>query len=137
MKIGQKNKTFLAITCSAIMLLSTIAIALPYQEAAADHPKAKVTVSFLRDGFVAASYPVDDVGCDETCETEHDLNNRDLGRWNRWCPSNPIDITIPAGDSTAQITCQGKGPWEIRIFAQLGLGQDTHGSDVVTTVTVI
>ena len=137
MTIGRKNKTFLAITCSAIMLLSAIAIALPYQEAEATHPKVKVTVIVIRSGTFVASYPVDDAGCGTTCATEHDLNIRDLKRWERWCPTDAIVVTISAGDSTDFETCQGKGPWSIRIFAQLGLGVDTHPSDVTTTVTVI
>jgi len=121
------------------MILGSLVIAFPFQEADADHPDVRVNVFVWRGGTLVANYFETDVSCSgEACATEHDLNNRDFNRWNRWCPTNSIDVTITSGENEASAFCEGKGPWFIEIHVRLDNNPALqHGSDVTTTVTVI
>ena len=139
MTIGRKNKTIWAITISSIMFLGTFAIAMPYQQANADHDRIRTLIEFYRGETRAELYIFDvDASCGEDCDVMANMNNRDHNRFNRWCPSNPMVLTIDAdGEDTA--SCLGKGPWEVRftvntINAQNQNVANSHGVNISVNI---
>ena len=117
---GQFNKPIWAIMTSAIMLLGTFTLVMPYQEADASHERLSLQVSIVRDGTTVAFYKEIDFRGDEPDVTKYgttliDLNNRDLGRVLRWCGDALIGgdlmpLSIGVGNSSHQVECDGPGP---------------------------
>jgi hypothetical protein len=76
------------------------------------------------------------------CETPVPMNNRDAGRFLRWCGSDTQLVTIPAGSTNAVVVCSGPGAWTLRVGSALNdcsVGNcvaTTHSEDVVVTVRV-
>jgi len=118
------------------MLLSTIAIALPYQEAAADHEKIRVDVIIKRSGGFIVEFRVDiDASCGTDCAINIDMTNRDNNRFNRWCDTNPQEVVIDA-DGRVDFICEGKGPWELLITARTLSGTNQNIPNVHGDITV-
>ena len=134
---------------SAIMLLGTFAMSMPYQEAAADHAKAEYTVFILKNGErTDISYGPNQTSCagrdgDLTCNVVINLNNRDENRFNRICGSDTVQVVIPGGvpdaDAFDSSFCNPEhGPWGIEVFAETvdsNGDRKSHDGSVTLNVT--
>jgi hypothetical protein len=67
---------------------------------------------------------------DTTCETTVPLNNRDYGRFVRWCGTDSVTVTIPSGQTTGVVVCQGPSAWTLRVASSLN---DCSGANCVAT----
>ena len=119
--------------------------------AVAGHTDVGSSVRILRGTTDVATYLSEDpatggalISCTGTlCETPVPMNNRDYGRFVRWCGSNVQPVTIPSGSTTGVVTCLGQGPWSIRVASSLNdcsgvncVGT-THAGDVEVDVIAI
>jgi hypothetical protein len=64
------------------------------------------------------------------CETPVPLNNRDYGRFVRWCGDASQTVTIPSGVSSAVVVCDGPSTWTLRVGSALN---DCSGTNCVPT----
>ncbi len=136
MTIGRINKPICAIITSLVLILGTFAIVLPYQEAEADHVKVFVAITLTKNDAGHIFYGPIQVFCGVVCEADLNLNNRDDKRFSRWCPSDPQNVVVTAGNTLQNFKCNGKGPWDIVITVTL---RDTGGALIThpTSVTAI
>jgi hypothetical protein len=84
------------------------------------------------------------VPCSGTvCSNDVPLNNRDYGRFLRWCGAASRVVTIPSGFSSAVVICQGSSSWTLRVGSALNdcsgfnCVATTHGEDVQVTVNAV
>jgi hypothetical protein len=117
----------------------------------ANHTHVGSSVRILHGTTDVATYLSQDpdtggalLSCSGTlCETPVPLNNRDYGRFVRWCGTDSQAITIPSGSMTGVVTCTGPGGWSIRVAATLNdcsavnCVPTTHGEDVEVDVNAI
>ena len=134
---GHFNKPICAIMTSLVLILGTFALVLPYQEAEANHDRIRVQITIITPGpgniIYLQTFPT---ACDPSCSVNLNLNNRDEGRFDRFCgPTEPV--TVVAGQIAEQVDCFGPGPWKIIVSVSL---QDEGGlephndNDIVVTV---
>jgi hypothetical protein len=137
-------------------LRAALAVSLPIAlfaatPAYANHTHVGSSVRVLRGTTDVAIYLSQDpvtggalVSCSGTpCNTPVPMNNRDYGRFVRWCGAASQPITISSGFMTGVVTCTGPGSWSLRVAATLNdcsgfncVGT-THGSDVQVNVNAV
>jgi hypothetical protein len=76
----------------------------------------------------------------ESCQVTLTVSKRAYHRFVRWCESDSVTVTVPSGDDTAGVLCDGPSTWRLIVLASLldsefNLGA-THQSDVDVTITV-
>ena len=77
------------------------------------------------------------------CSNTVPLNNRDYGRFLRWCGTASQAVNIPSGTSSAVVICQGPSSWTLRVGSALNdcsgasCVPATHGQDVQVTVNAV
>ena len=120
----------------ATAIVSLMVSALP---AAADHTAAATRVDVYRGTTRTASY-FRVTGCTTTlCEVSLNLNNRDFGRFVKWCGSDRLTLTVTSGTSVEQsVPCLGPSAWSISVEAWLtdpgNNTLQTHSGDVSINV---
>jgi len=134
---GKFNKPICAIMTSLVLILGTFTLVLPYQKAEADHFQFVVFIIITKNGQPFVSYPAGPFPCTgvDCGEVEVDLNNRDKGRFNRWCASNPQPVVITSPAFSDNVECVGKGPWKLIVLATL-LDEPGAGAPHIPPVTV-
>ena len=105
----------------------------------ASHGQVAVTIVVHRGYTVVATYEGTAPSCDgNTCHVDVMMNNRDLNRFERWCSSNPLSLTILDGSALAFASCSGNGGgWGISVVAELAgvsLASIHTGSDVAVEI---
>ena len=136
------TRAIYVIMTSAIILLGTFAMTLPYQEATAFHGGVWVNVVVFKSGTGFANYEVNQVCEGPVCNVTVELPNRDENRFNRFCGSDTQAVVIPGGtDGNEQEVCRGNGPWAIGVLTRTTDGTNSniviHPDDVTINVTVI
>ena len=104
----------------------------------ADHLQVLAMVAVYHGGVdPVATYSATADCAGEVCTVVVPTNNRDGGRLGRWC-GDPVELTIPAGQSGASLPCSGPSTWSLSVNVLLTDGGSfpTHATDVVVTVTV-
>jgi hypothetical protein len=104
----------------------------------ASHTHVGSSVRVLRGTSDVATYLSQDpttggalLSCSGTlCETPVPMSGRDYSRFVRWCGTDSQAITIPSGSMTGVVTCDGPGPWSMRVAATLN---DCSGVNCVPT----
>ena len=77
------------------------------------------------------------------CSNTVPLNNRDYGRFLRWCGAASQVVNIPSGDPSAVVICNGPSSWTLRVGSALNdcsgasCVSATHGADVQVTVNAV
>ena len=133
---GHFNKPICAIITSLVLILGTFAVVLPYQEAEAEHMKVKVQIWLNKNGQLHTTLGLFSIPCTPDCGIDIDLSNRDKKRFDRWCDSNPLPIMVPADTLFKNITCEGKGPWDIKMRVTLTADNPSEGKTHPTPITV-
>ena len=72
------NRAIYAIVTSAIMLLGTFAMAIPYQEVEAAHTRVSVSISILKNDLGSGIEEKTVAACGENCNVDVDLTKRDF-----------------------------------------------------------
>ena len=126
----------------AVAVLGLTALPASY----AEHARVQVDVAIVRDGTVVASYTDYDTSCSGTfCHVDFDFvpdspddrPGRDYARFERWCPTTTVTITLPAGSSSAPGGCDGPGQWTVQIgvyLQNLQINPALHPDNVVVEV---
>jgi hypothetical protein len=77
------------------------------------------------------------------CSNTVPLNNRDYGRFVRWCGGTSQEVVVPSGSTTGVVICNGPSTWTLRVASSLNdwSGSNcvgtTHSGDVHVTVNAV
>src|SRR5215212_7312061 len=104
----------------------------------ANHTDVGSSVRILHGTTEVASYVSQDpasggalISCSGVlCETPVPLNNRDYGRFVRWCGADSRMVTVPSGSTTGVVVCSGPSTWTLRVASSLN---DCSGTNCVGT----
>jgi hypothetical protein len=120
----------------ATVLAALVLSALGPATAQASHQEAWVLVNVHQGDKEVAAYGTT-VGCaGDSCTVEVSLNNRDSGRFARWCGGNSVQVSFSPTSWGESVTCAGPSAWSLRVNVLLLDGDDlaAHGSGVTVTV---
>jgi len=133
---GQLNKQIWAIMTSFVLVLGTLVIAFPVQEADADHITANGQILIFKGSVNFATFNSGDVACSGTsCDVSIELPKRFEALFKRDCGSSTFSVSIAADTLDITTLCpDAKGPWGISVR---GILDDTHDSIVTVSVTAI
>jgi hypothetical protein len=137
----------LSAALAAPLLIGLVAAVPAY----ANHTDVGSSVRVLHGTNEVAAYVSEDpttggalISCPGTlCTTPVPMNGRDAGRFVRWCGGTTQGVTIPSGQSTAVVVCQGPSSWTLRVASSLNdcggtnCVLATHGSDVEVVVEAV
>ena len=135
---GNPGMRRLGATLAASALVAVFAVPPAY----ADHNSVSYTVLVKREFALVAEHNTFAACSGVTCGPLFlTLNNRDYGRYLRWCGTDTHSPTVLAGNQVATVSCTGPSTWNIEVQAILldctsGCDATTHSADVTTTGTV-
>jgi hypothetical protein len=135
------NRAIYAIMTATTLLLGTIAMAMPYQEAEASHTHIQVIASMMKNGIGTGDAYNAFVTCSsDTCDVDVDIPmNRDEKRFDKWCGDTKV-VIVPGGTGYIDVQCFGNGPWSINLNVRTtdsGKVITSHGTDVTVNVSAI
>ena len=125
---------------AASLLVGLLAAAPAY----ANHDTVQSIVSVQHDGATVSMYSASgpSSNCVESsgtlfCGLNVFLNNRDYGRFIRWCGETNKAVSFSATDTSKFTTCQGPSTWSMLVIGTLfdcdntGCNATAHGSPVI------